>query len=176
MQKAQKLGISRSRQHAPAFPGGRWVRARLDAGGVSARICRRYPAVNSAEQGLTQPWRNPSLAVMMVRPISSTGEMKPFIGLGSWEVFDVGPDRAARRPLREVLSLLIDFRRTSARQLADVRPSRRSPRRFVDRNGGATRCFPRDQGIERRARSDAALSPALAHAGYRPYAMHNLVD
>lgn len=102
--------------------------------------------------GADQPWRNPSLAVMMARPISSTGEMKPFIGLGSWEVFDVGPDRAARRPLREVLSLLLDFRRTSARQLADVRPSRRSPRRFVDRNGGATRCFPRDQGIDHRQR------------------------
>jgi hypothetical protein len=67
-----------------------------------------------------QPWRNPSLAAdaMMARPIPSTGEMMPVIGLGTWQVFDVGPDRAARRPLREVLSLLLD----SGGRLVDSSP------------------------------------------------------
>jgi hypothetical protein len=67
-----------------------------------------------------QPWRNPSLAAdaMMARPIPSTGEMMPVIGLGTRQVFDVGPDRAARRPLREVLSLLLE----SGGRLVDSQP------------------------------------------------------
>jgi diketogulonate reductase-like aldo/keto reductase len=43
---------------------------------------------------------------MLTRPIPSTGEAVPVIGLGTWQVFDVGADLAARRPLREVLQLL----------------------------------------------------------------------
>ena len=37
------------------------------------------------------------------RPIPASGEYLPLIGLGTWQVFDVGNDRAARAPLREVL-------------------------------------------------------------------------
>lgn len=37
------------------------------------------------------------------RPIPASGEQLPVIGLGTWQVFDVGNDRAARAPLREVL-------------------------------------------------------------------------
>jgi diketogulonate reductase-like aldo/keto reductase len=40
---------------------------------------------------------------MITRPIPSTGEVLPVIGLGTWQVFDVGPEAGARRPLREVL-------------------------------------------------------------------------
>jgi len=45
---------------------------------------------------------------MLSRPIPSTGEMLPVIGLGTWPVFDVGAGEAARRPLREVVRLLLD--------------------------------------------------------------------
>ena len=45
---------------------------------------------------------------MMTRPIPSTGEAMPVIGLGTWPVFDVGGDEAARRPLREVVRRLAD--------------------------------------------------------------------
>ena len=45
---------------------------------------------------------------MLTRPIPSTGEAMPVIGLGTWQVFDVGADQAARQPLREVLQLLLD--------------------------------------------------------------------
>ncbi|HEV2100790.1 MAG TPA: aldo/keto reductase [Stellaceae bacterium] len=48
---------------------------------------------------------NPS---MLSRPIPSTGEMMPVIGLGTWPVFDVGGEESARRPLREVTRLLLD--------------------------------------------------------------------
>ena len=43
---------------------------------------------------------------IMTRTIPSTGEQLPAIGLGTWQVFDVGSDAAARAPLREVLKLL----------------------------------------------------------------------
>jgi diketogulonate reductase-like aldo/keto reductase len=43
---------------------------------------------------------------MLTCPIPSTGEAMPVIGLGTWPVFDVGPDRASRAPLREVIETL----------------------------------------------------------------------
>ena len=45
---------------------------------------------------------------MLTRPIPSTGEAMPVIGLGTWRAFDVGTDEATRRPLREVLRLFLD--------------------------------------------------------------------
>jgi diketogulonate reductase-like aldo/keto reductase len=45
---------------------------------------------------------------MLTRPIPSTGEALPVIGLGTSQTFDVGAGEAARRPLREVLDLLLD--------------------------------------------------------------------
>lgn len=45
---------------------------------------------------------------MLTRPIPSTGEAMPVIGLGTWRAFDVGVVAAARRPLGEVLRLLLD--------------------------------------------------------------------
>jgi len=43
---------------------------------------------------------------MTTKPIPSTGEALPVIGLGTWQTFDVGSDAAARAPLRETLTLL----------------------------------------------------------------------
>lgn len=40
----------------------------------------------------------------MTRSIPSTGEELPAIGLGTWQVFDVGASAAARAPLREVIA------------------------------------------------------------------------
>lgn len=41
---------------------------------------------------------------MLRRPIPSTGDMLPVIGLGTWQTFDVGPVAAARAPLERVVS------------------------------------------------------------------------
>ena len=46
-------------------------------------------------------------AAMITRPIPSTGEAMPVIGLGTSQTFDVGGG-AARQPLREVLRLLLE--------------------------------------------------------------------
>ena len=44
---------------------------------------------------------------MITRPIPSTGEAMSVIGLGTWPVFDVAAEDAAREPLREVVRRLV---------------------------------------------------------------------
>ena len=44
-----------------------------------------------------------STGPLQTRPIPSSGEAIPVIGLGTWRTFDVGPGVEARRPLAEVL-------------------------------------------------------------------------
>ena len=45
---------------------------------------------------------------MISRPIPSTGEAIPVVGLGTWPVFDVGADDTSRQPLREVVRRLVE--------------------------------------------------------------------
>src|SRR5262245_17111337 len=51
---------------------------------------------------------SPALAQtrIMTKPIPSTAEPLPLIGVGTWQTFDVGRDPAARAPLGEVLKLM----------------------------------------------------------------------
>ena len=39
----------------------------------------------------------------LTRPIPSSGEHLPAVGLGTWRTFDAGPEREARQPLAAVL-------------------------------------------------------------------------
>lgn len=52
---------------------------------------------------VTGPGRAQSPHPIAARPIPSTGETIPIIGLGTWQTFDAGSDAAARKPLEEVL-------------------------------------------------------------------------
>lgn len=45
---------------------------------------------------------------MKTRPIPSSGEMLPIVGLGTWIQFDVGASEADREPLRKVLNLMVE--------------------------------------------------------------------
>jgi len=45
---------------------------------------------------------------MITRPIPSSGEAMPVIGLGTSQVFDVGADERARQPLRTVLQAFVE--------------------------------------------------------------------
>src|SRR5689334_16441385 len=45
----------------------------------------------------------PSARSVLTRPIPSSGERLPVIGLGSWQTFDVGVGAAERAPLEAVL-------------------------------------------------------------------------
>lgn len=44
----------------------------------------------------------------IIRKIPSSGEAMPVVGLGTWQVFNVGADAASREPLRGVLQMLVD--------------------------------------------------------------------
>jgi len=44
---------------------------------------------------------------MLTRPIPSTGEAMPVVGLGTWPVFDVGGSPAERAPLKAVVEALV---------------------------------------------------------------------
>ena len=48
----------------------------------------------------------PSAGPVITRPIPSSGEALPVVGLGTWITFDIGRDPAARRRRREVLETL----------------------------------------------------------------------
>jgi diketogulonate reductase-like aldo/keto reductase len=45
---------------------------------------------------------------MITRPIPSTGEAMPVVGLGTWPVFDVGDNAAERAPLKAVVGALVN--------------------------------------------------------------------
>jgi diketogulonate reductase-like aldo/keto reductase len=53
---------------------------------------------------LTSPDAEPvPLRALLTRPIPSSGERLPVVGLGTWQTFDVGAGDAERRPLEDVL-------------------------------------------------------------------------
>jgi diketogulonate reductase-like aldo/keto reductase len=56
-----------------------------------------------ATGGLSYLSANAEVPSIMVRPIPSSGETLPVVGLGSWQQFDVGSMDADRNPLIEVL-------------------------------------------------------------------------
>jgi diketogulonate reductase-like aldo/keto reductase len=117
---------------------------------------------------------------MLTRPIPSTGEAMPVIGLGTWRAFDVGADASVRRPLREVLRLLLDaggrmidsspmYGRAEAVAgdlLAEPAPR---PRAFL-----ATKVWTtgRERGIEQMRRSAQLLRCDVIDL----MQIHNLVD
>jgi diketogulonate reductase-like aldo/keto reductase len=117
---------------------------------------------------------------MLPRPTPSTGEMMPVIGLGTWPVFDVGADEAARRPLREVVRLLL----ASGARIIDSSPMygraeaatgdlladlQARPSAFL-----ATKVWTtgRDNGIAQMRRSAALLRTEVIDL----MQIHNLVD
>ena len=48
-------------------------------------------------------------APILQRPIPSSGESIPAVGLGTWRTFDVGPSAAEREPLGEVLRRFVEL-------------------------------------------------------------------
>src|SRR3954466_13988010 len=48
-------------------------------------------------------------SAMLTRAIPSSGEMLPVIGLGTWQVFDVGSSATEGRPLERVLATLAKY-------------------------------------------------------------------
>src|SRR5437868_8948951 len=121
-----------------------------------------------------------SAGAMLTRPIPSTGEPMPVIGLGTWRAFDVGSDETGRRLLRQVLQRLLDnggriidtspmYGRAEAVTgdlLADMAAR---PRSFL-----ATKVWTtgRERGIEQMRRSAQLLRTKIIDL----MQIHNLVD
>jgi len=117
---------------------------------------------------------------MLTRPIPSTGEAMPVIGLGTWRAFDVGAEVTARQPLRDVLRLLLD---TGGRMIDSSPMYGRAeavagdlltekgvrPRAFL-----ATKVWTtgRERGIEQMRRSAQLLRTEVIDL----IQIHNLVD
>ena len=117
---------------------------------------------------------------ILSRPIPSTGEMIPVVGLGTWPVFDVGASEAERRSLREVVRLLLDagarmidgspmYGRAEAVTGDLLTDLQAGPSTFL-----ATKVWitGRERGIEQMRRSASLLRGAVIDL----MQIHNLVD
>ena len=117
---------------------------------------------------------------MRTRPIPSTGEQLPVIGMGTWRTFDVGESDDARKPLREVLRRLFE----GGGRVIDSSPMYGRAEQVVgelvdpgQRPFLATKVWTsgREEGIEQMRRSIRLMLPR----GGRPFDLmqiHNLVD
>ncbi len=117
---------------------------------------------------------------MLTRPIPSTGEAMPVIGLGTWPVFDVGADDRSREPLREVVRRLVE----GGGAMIDTSPmygrSEGVVGDIVSELGLRAKTFlatkvwisGRERGIEQMARSAALLKAPVIDL----MQIHNLVD
>ena len=121
-----------------------------------------------------------SMERMRTRPIPSTGEQLPVIGMGTWRTFDVGESDDARKPLREVLRRLFE----GGGRVIDSSPMYGRAEQVVgelvdpgQRPFLATKVWTsgREEGIEQMRRSIRLMLPR----GGRPFDLmqiHNLVD
>ena len=110
---------------------------------------------------------------MLTRPIPQSNEPLPVVGLGTWQAFDVGAERAALDQRKEVLQILFDAGGTRDRLLAHVRPRRGGGRHPARRDEGARQRVPRHQGVDLgrggRHRADEGLAAAKLQApAHRP--------
>jgi diketogulonate reductase-like aldo/keto reductase len=117
---------------------------------------------------------------MIARPIPSTGETMPVVGLGTWPMFDVGADETARAPLRQVIETLV----AGGGQMIDTSPmygrSEGVVGDLVAELGYRGKVFlatkvwisGRDRGFEQMQRSAALLKSPVIDL----MQIHNLVD
>src|SRR5437763_5433152 len=74
---------------------------------ASRRVVLRG-AIGAAAVSLLPRMNAMAAPAMITRPIPSSGEAMPVIGLGTWSVFDVGEGAGKRAPLNEVVRRLVD--------------------------------------------------------------------
>jgi diketogulonate reductase-like aldo/keto reductase len=72
-----------------------------------ARLTRRAALRLMAAAAAAGPASAGAASPMLQRPIPSSGEAIPAIGLGTWRTFDVGGSPAERAPLEEVLQRFV---------------------------------------------------------------------
>jgi diketogulonate reductase-like aldo/keto reductase len=144
------------------------VSRRLLLGGAAAALLS-----TRADLAMAEP-------VMITRPIPSSGEAMPVVGLGTWPIFDVGTDEASRRPLRDVVRTLV----AGGGKMIDTSPMYGRSEGVVgdlvaelgirDKVFLATKVWigGRDQGIAQMQRSAQLLKSPVTDL----MQIHNLVD
>jgi diketogulonate reductase-like aldo/keto reductase len=70
-------------------------------------VLSRRTVLSLMAAAAAQPAGARAAPAMLTRPIPSTSETIPAIGLGTWRTFDVGASPAEREPLREVLQRFV---------------------------------------------------------------------
>lgn len=78
------------------------------AGAVGRRSALRLTLAAGAAALVPATARSAKVERMSTRPIPSSGEALPVVGIGTWQTFDVGPSAAERAPLTEVLRLFFE--------------------------------------------------------------------
>jgi Aldo/keto reductase family len=107
--ESETQGMSGSRQGVPVSAADRSAALGLTrAEFLGASVGSILLSTGTPAAGQTGREAAFSAGAMLTRPIPSTGETMPVIGLGTWQAFDVGADPAAKRALREVLELLLE--------------------------------------------------------------------
>ena len=137
--------------------------------------------------GLGAPWsagvlaqpapKSPALAT---KPIPSTGEALPVVGLGTWITFNVGNDRAARDGCAEVVNAFFD----AGGQMIDSSPMYGSSQPVVgyalSRVGPAPKVFAADKvWTSSGARGPAQIEESRRHwnvARFDLLQVHNLLS
>ena len=74
---------------------------------VGLPLTRRMALRLLAAAAVAAPIRTASADPLLARPIPSSGEMLPVLGVGTWRTFDVGAGPAERAPLKEVLGAFV---------------------------------------------------------------------
>lgn len=87
-------------------PIGRRDALRLISGAI-AGMAGGMHAAESAES--TREGKPPITGSMHLRPIPSSGESMPVIGIGTWQTFDVGSSAEERAPRRDVLRAFVEL-------------------------------------------------------------------
>ena len=75
---------------------------------LARRAMLRLAAAAGAVLVLPRASRAARVERMSTRPIPSTGEALPVVGIGTWQTFDVGGSAAGRAPLAETLRLFFE--------------------------------------------------------------------
>jgi len=139
---------------------------------------------SAASSAASRPATTSTAAQIITRRIPSSGEMLPAIGLGTSGPFEVGPDDAARAPLRDVLKAFFDagaslidtspMYSSAEEVLGDLLTDDQQARAFI-----ATKVWTpgsgaaaEQKGVEQMQRSMALLR----HKRIELMQVHNLVD
>jgi diketogulonate reductase-like aldo/keto reductase len=76
---------------------------------ISRRGLLRLMAAAAAASGAMRPPGAGAAPAILMRPIPSSSESIPAVGLGTWQTFDVGQSATEREPRREVLRRFVEL-------------------------------------------------------------------